>query len=50
MAHDNESGEKLAGWSHVLFTGMYVVAAIWHFKSALEHWSRMPDTKEENND
>ena len=47
--HDSKDGEKIAGWSHVLFTGLYVVAAIWHFKSALEHWERIADAKELDN-
>jgi hypothetical protein len=41
MAHDDASGEKLAGWWHVGFWAMYMIAGAWHFKSALEHWRRL---------
>lgn len=40
MAHDDQKSERVAGVWHLIYVALYVVAAAWHFKGALEHWRR----------
>ena len=41
MKHDSKKGESVAGWYHVGFCLLYVLAAFWHGKATMEHWNRM---------
>jgi len=41
--HDDPGGEKLAGWTHLAFAALYVLALGWHIRSAFEHFDRKTD-------
>jgi hypothetical protein len=38
--HDDRQGEKIAGWYHLGFAAAYILAAIWHFRGARDHFRR----------
>jgi hypothetical protein len=40
MEHDSKDGERLAGWFHLGFAVMYIIAIGWHIRSTFEHWNR----------
>jgi hypothetical protein len=39
MRHEEKGSQVLAGWYHVGFAVLYLVALIWHFEGAHEHFS-----------
>ena len=38
--HDDERAERLAGWFHLGFVALYLIAAFWHLRGAQPHFKR----------
>lgn len=39
--HDSKSGERVAGWYHLGYVALYIIATIWHLRAVKEHWNRI---------
>lgn len=38
LKHEEKRSQIVAGWYHLGYVALYLVAAVWHFRGALEHF------------
>lgn len=40
ITHDSKQGERVAGWVHLSFVALYILALAFHIDGAYEHFKR----------
>lgn len=46
--HESRKSEQIAGWYHVGFVALYLVAAFWHLRGATEHFRRQNESQNQS--